>query len=709
VVGVVTDGAGNALRSVSIMKVGSTLGTLSGESGTFVLREVSPGDVVLRATTQGYRVSEVSVRVQAGATAEVSFVLLPDPIGLDAVTITGTMRRTSVSASPVKVEIVPATVLQRSLTNNLTEALQYVNGLYNQVDCGVCYTNNIRINGMEGPYTAVLIDGMPILSSLASVYGLNGINPALVERVEILKGPASTLYGSEAMGGVINIITKDPRFAPRLAIDASTSSDLEGNLDFGVASEPGDLSAVLSGNLAYNSRFVDRIGDGFSDFPMNRRGVLFGKVDFAPEGRPRAALTTRYLYEDRFGGVEEWTRRDRGSSEVYGESIHTHRLELLGSYLFPVRSGLRFEGSYTWHDQDSWYGDEYYAATQHIVFGNLLWSRAAGAHQFIVGATARWQAYNDNTPATAEGADRRFIPGLFAQDELQVGPSLTLLGGARLDHHRAHGAIASPRLAVKWNPARRTALRLNTGTGFRVVNLFAEDHAALTGAREVVIAEALEPERSRSVSLNVNQIVEFGPNPMMIDVDLFHTRFSNQILPDYDVDPRLIVYENLRGHAVSRGVAVTVNQNVDFDRFLWTAGITLQDVYTVQEGIQEDAFFAPEARVILGATYQPRSLPLRLDYTGTVTGPMRLPEYDPPFERPTRSPTFSLHNLQGSWSVTEGTQIYAGVKNLFNYVQPTPLVAPEDPFGEDFDTAYVYGPMRGRHFLLGVRYGVPKR
>ncbi|MEX0741749.1 MAG: carboxypeptidase-like regulatory domain-containing protein, partial [Phycisphaeraceae bacterium] len=173
VVGVVTDRAGNPLRSVSITRVGTSLGTFSGASGAFVLRGVPPGDVVLRATTQGFRRSEVSVRVEAGVTTEVVFVLAPDPIGLDAVMVTGTMRRTTVSASPVKVEIVPITVLQRSSTNNLTEALQYVNGLYNQVDCGVCYTNNIRINGMEGPNTAVLIDGMPILSSLASVYGLN--------------------------------------------------------------------------------------------------------------------------------------------------------------------------------------------------------------------------------------------------------------------------------------------------------------------------------------------------------------------------------------------------------------------------------------------------------------------------------------------------------------------------------------------------------
>lgn len=708
IVGSISDDSGKPLSSVRIALTESSQETRSNDSGDFILNRVPEGGGQLRAMAPGYRTADISFVLAAGDTARVSLTLASDPIALDAITVTGTMQRVSILESPVKVEVVPQAVLQRSTTNNLTEALQFVNGLTNQIDCGVCYTNGIRINGMEGPYTAVLIDGMPLLSALASVYGLNGINPALIEQVEIIKGPSSTLYGSEAMGGVVNVITKDPRFAPRFAIDLSSTSEMEGNLDLAGALEPGDLSAFFSGNFAYNSRFVDRNGDGFSDFPLNRRGSVFGKFEYAPEGRQRASLSAKYLYEDRFGGVEGWTRALRGSDTVYGESIYTHRFELAGSYLFREWTGLRFEGSYTWHDQDSWYGDASYAARQHIAFGNLLWGRPMGRHDLLLGATARFQGYDDDTPVGTE-AERRFIPGIFAQDEISLLPSLTLLGGARVDHHQAHGAIVSPRLAIRWIPLDHTTVRINAGTGFRVVNLFTEDHAALTGSREVLIAEELNPERSRSVTLNLNQVVEFGPHPMMIDVDFFHTRFSNRITADYDIDPDLIVYDNLRGHAVSRGVAIAVNQNVDFDRLLWTAGVTLQDVYTARDGIREDAFFAPEVRATFGATYRFRSTPLRLDYTGTVTGPMRLPEYESPFERPTRSPAFSLHNLQGTWSLNGGrTELYLNVKNLFDYVQPTPLVDPGNPFGEDFDTAYVFGPMRGRHLLMGIRYGIAR-
>ncbi|MDE2774020.1 MAG: TonB-dependent receptor [Gemmatimonadota bacterium] len=706
--GRIVDDSGRAIPYAGVALKGSPRSVRADADGRFRLTGLEVGPVTVIVSAQGYAAVETEVDVGPEAALAV-ITLVRDPVALDAITVTATMKAASVSASPVKVNVVPRAVLQRNATNNLVEAISHVNGLYQQVDCGVCYTNSLRINGMEGPYTAVLIDGMPIMSSLASVYGLNGINPALIQQVEIIKGPSSTLYGSEAMAGVINVITKDPRFTPRFTLNASGTSDAEGNVDFALSTKPGTVSGVLSGNVAYNSRFVDDNGDGFTDFPLNRRGVVFGKMAWSSEGRGWASLTTRYIYEDRFGGVEAWSAADRGSSEVYGESIRTNRVEVLGAYLPSWSDDVRFEGSYAWHDQDSWYGDSNYDASQHIVFANALWGRMVGRHDLLIGATARYQTYDDNTPATA-GIDRRLIPGLLAQDEVRMaGGALTVLAGFRADHHDEHGVIPSPRLALKWDAKEHTAIRLNAGTGFRVVNLFTEDHAALSGARDVVIASKLAPERSHSVTLNVNQIVGFGPNPMMIDLDLFHTRFSNRIRPDYDVDPNLIVYDNLSGHAVSRGISVAFNQNIDFDHFLYSAGVTVQDVYSVDAGGgREKDFFAAGVRAVFGATYNMRSLPLSLDYTGSVTGPMRLPSYDEPFARPERSPTYSVHNVQATLTLDARAALYLSVKNVFDFTQPSPLIDPANPFGDAFDTAYIYGPMRGRHAMLGLRYGVSR-
>jgi outer membrane receptor for ferrienterochelin and colicins len=697
------DGTPLALATVGVS--GTERITLTDAVGTFRFPGLPAGDHHLVISAPGYGTLERTVTIPLAA--PLRLVLRVDPVALEAVTVTGTMRRTSVAESPVKVEVVPLRVLQRNATNDLTQAIQFVNGLNSQVDCGVCYTNNIRINGMEGPYTAVLIDGMPVLGSLASVYGLSGLNPALVQQVEIIKGPASTLYGSEAMAGVVNVITKDPRFAPGVAVDLSGTTGREGNVDFALASEPGDFSGFLSGNVAYNQHFVDQNGDGFSDFPLTRRAVVFGKLDATRDGLRRGGLSARYLHEDRFGGVAEWTRQDRGSDQVYGEWIVTNRTEVMGSWLPGWSDAFRFEGAYTWHDQRSYYGSTRYDGTQHLAFGNLIWGRRVGAHDLLVGATTRLQHYDDNTRATP-GPERRFVPGVMVQDEIRWGRGSSLLTGLRADHHDEHGLILSPRLAIKWEPGERTALRLNAGTGFRVVNLFTEDHAALSGSRDVVIVSELQPERSRSLTLNVNHVMEFGPNPMMIDLDLFHTRFSNRIVPDYDRDPGQIVYDNLDGHAVSRGIGLSFNQNVDFDRFLYSVGVTLQDVYVERDGVREKEFFAPRVRGVGSATWTLRSLPLAFDWTGSITGPMRLPAYEEPFVRLERSPTWTLHNVQGTWSSGQGAEVYLAVKNLLDYVQPSPLVNPEDPFSESFDTAWVYGPLRGRHLMLGVRWGASR-
>ena len=120
------------------------------------------------------------------------------------------MKESFLSVSPVKVDVVTQKFLKKVATANVMEVIENVNGLQKQINCGVCGTNDIHINGMEGPYTLVLINGMPIMSSLSTVYGLNGIPTSLIKQIEIIKGPSSTLYGTEAVAGVINILTKDP-------------------------------------------------------------------------------------------------------------------------------------------------------------------------------------------------------------------------------------------------------------------------------------------------------------------------------------------------------------------------------------------------------------------------------------------------------------------------------------------------------------------
>lgn len=715
---VTTDGEAVPFASVGVK--GTTLGTAANMDGVYRL-ELAAGSYTLVASAVGYRTTEATVTITDDATATVDFVLEEVVLESDGITVTGTLVETFVAESPVKVSVISPRYLEKIPTANVMEVLENVNGLYQQVDCAVCGTNNIRINGMDGPYTAVLIDGMPIMSSLATVYGLNGISPGLIQQVEVIKGPMSTLYGSEAMGGVINIITKNPRLANTVSVNTFGTSDAEYAMDLGVVPTRGRLATLLSGTLFYNNRFLDDNGDDFADLTLNTRASLFTKASLSDRnGLPQADLSARYYYEDRLGGtqgfIDAFSDDLRGSDQLYGETIRTHRVEVVGRYHLLPREGVKLDVAFNHHDQDSYYGADSYQAKQTTGFAQLTWPMRFGSrHSTLLGGALRAQRYDDNTVATgtftesgqeiANNPDDRLIPGVFVQHEWVTSEAVRLLAGARVDYQQDYGLIPSPRLSMKYSPSENTTLRLNGGSGFRIVNLFTEDHAAYTGSRATVLLEDLEPERSVSGTASLRHILPFGANPLTVDLEGFYTYFTNKIEPDYE-QPGFIVYQNLDGSATTRGVSLTVSQSFTRLPLTYTVGGTLMDVFVDDGGARAPLEFAPDFQGVANATYEfPRGW--TVDYTMNLTGPMKMPEYDAPFERPATSPTFSLHNLQITKDIRlpEGAllQAYLAVENLFGYTQAAPLIDPANPFGPHFDTAYVYGPIHGRCTGIGLR------
>lgn len=652
-----------------------------------------------------------------------------DDIEFEGAVITGTMKEVSRLDSPVPVEVITSKLFQKNPSPSLFDAIGMVNGVRPQINCNVCNTGDIQINGMQGPYTMILIDGMPIVSALSTVYGLNGIPNSMVERIEVVKGPASSLYGSEAMGGIINIITKDVERAPQFSADFFTTSWLEYNTDFSTKFKVGKASSLLGINYFQYINKVDNNDDNFTDLTLQDRISIFNKWNFNRKENRKAGIGLRYVYEDRWGGELEFDKRtDRGSDEVYGESVFTSRFEAVGNYQLPLKERIYTQFSYNYHDQDSWYGDTPYKANQQVLFGQIYWDKSFGKHHILAGASLRYTLYDDNTPATASAdgnenePSKTILPGIFIQDEIQFNPENTLLLGYRYDYDENHGSIHSPRLAYKWNSFnKRHTLRGSFGTGFRVVNLFTEDHAALTGSREVIIKEQLKPEKSYNA--NLNYVGRFNTDFMNLDFDLtgFYSYFTNKILGDYDVDPNQIVYQNLKGHAISQGISLNLNFSFGFP-LRFSTGITYMDVFrkekneeNTEEKIEE--WFAPKWSGIFVATY---TLPknFTLDITGNWNGPMRLPIH-PKDYRPEYSPWFCIANVQISKKFNNGIELYGGIKNLFDFVpSEDPLMRAFDPFdqfvedpinnphGYTFDTTYNYASLQGIRGFLGIRYAI---
>lgn len=703
------------LPGVNIILQEIRKGASAGADGRFKIKNIPEGTYTLRASYVGFKSVTRQVQVISGEAAKVQINMEQSPGELGELVVTGTMRETYVKNSPVKVEVVKVEQLSPGKTSaNLMDLVANINGLSTQLNCGVCGTNAIRINGVEGPNTAVLIDGMPIMGALASVYGLNGISPSIIEQVEVIKGPQSTLYGTQALGGVVNIITKNPITTPAFSADIyGKSTTREGSLNLAASPKVGLFKGFVSGNFLRSEHYLDANNDGFNDQPKQTRVALFGKgVLQGDDGEQRFNIAAKYLNENRTGGVRGFSDELRGSSETYGESIYTRRAELLTEYRpAGLQERLRINTALTYHSQDSYYGSQWYDASQRIGFGQATWDQPVTDNmRLLTGATVRYETYNDNTPATAEGSEVRVIPGLFTQGEFVWG-DVTLLGGLRVDHHTQHGFVTAPRLSAKYSPSDLTTIRASSGTGFRVVNVFTEDHAALTGSRQVVFKEDLAPEQSRSITASIEQIIPFGTNPMTLSADVFYTRFSNKIIPDYDQDSNLIIYENLDGYSVTQGFSVAVDQNFTAFPLSYNTNFTLMDIFTNQKGRREALIYAPAFLVNFGATYQILPWHASISYALNIVGKKRMPEsYAQNFGRDRWSPTYSTHDIKITKEFTNvndargiGIETYFTAENIFNFTQGSPLVETASPFSPEFDTIYTWGPIVGRTFALGVR------
>lgn len=726
------------LAGASIQMAGQHLLTDSAGQFTFLVPE---GKHRLSVSFTGYQQLSQWVVVDS-LPKQLLIDLQPVVTDLDAVVVTGTLRPVQRMQSPIPVEVYTQKFFQKNPTPTLFESLQNINGIRPQINCSVCNTGDIHVNGLEGPYTMVTIDGMPIVSALSTVYGLFGIPTELIDRVEVVKGPASALYGSEAVGGLINIITKNPDKAPRFAANIMTTSWLEHTVDAGVRWGRGKVKALTGAHFFYNNLPFDKNKDGFADVTLQQRASLFQKLTWARNSNRTASLAGRYFYEDRWGGQMQWQPKFRGGDSVYGESIYTNRWELLGNYQLPTTENIHFQFSATGHRQNSFYGVTPYLATQRILFGQMLWRKQLRSVHLLTGITARHTFYNDNTAATfdddgvTDKPERIFLPGAFVQGEWTVTGKSELLTGLRYDHHPVHGGIITPRIAYKYAASANTTLRLNTGTGFRVVNLFTEDHAALTGARIVEIAGQLNPERSVNANANISHKLAIGSSRFLVDASAWYTHFSNRIFPDYNTDPNKIIYRNLNGFSVSRGVSLNMEGTIR-QRLKIIAGATLQNVFLQEEKQRTQQPLTESWSGTWVISYNFPAAGIAIDYTGNVYGPMQLPLLSQLDPRKSQSPVWSIQNIQLTKTVKAGLEIYGGAKNLLNWTpakgNPFLIARANDPFDKQvlfnadgtvqpnndpnagaaynpyalsFDPTYMYASNQGIRFFAGLRYSV---
>lgn len=722
--GTVKSENGNVISYATVGLEGTAYGAYTIDDGSFELETVPFGDYTIRIQLIGFESFSMKITVD-GKIENIEVVLKESDNQIDEVVVSGTLKPVSKSKSPVPVEVYTKEFFKKNPTPSIFEALANVNGVRPQMNCNVCNTGDIHINGLEGPYTMVMIDGMPIVSGLSTVYGLMGIPQSLIERVEIVKGPASTLYGSEAVGGIINVITKSPKSAPLFSGDVFGSTWGEVNSDLGFKFKVGEkVQSLLGVNYFNNKNKIDNNGDGITDLTLQDRISIFNKWSFDRKENRIFTIAGRYMYEDRWGGQLDWTPEFRGGDSIYGESIYTSRWETFGVYQLPLKEKVNFSFSANGHDQNSVYGDTWYIGQQSVLFGQLTWFKKLDNHDITSGLAYRYTYYDDNSMVTVK-PNEIHLPGAFFQDQIKVSKQSILLLGGRYDYNSNHGNVFSPRANYKWiSRNRKNTLRLTGGNGFRVVNLFTEEHAAFTGTRQLILEEELKPETSWNGNLNYVKKFLFKNNAFLsLDFSSFYTYFTNQILPDYDSDPNSIIYDNLKGYSVSKGISLNTDYSVNKTLNI-IAGLTLMDVSFTEDDIKQRQILSERFTSTWGVTYKIKKHNLKFDYTGNLFGPMLLPTLGENDPRDFKSPYWSIQNIQVTKTFKNGFEVYAAVKNLLNFTPPVnsiwaahdpfdklnnsdpsnPIQDPADPYNLGFDPAYMYAPNQGIRGNFGFRF-----
>ena len=714
---------GKPLQSASVFVMDTNTGVTTNKEGQFSIYISNIANPRLVISYLGYKSQIKSIRSE---TTDLGIIELEWDNKLEEVVVSGTLKPVSKHDSPVPIEVYGQNFFKANPTATVFEALENVNGIRPQLNCSICSTGEIRINGHEGSYTMVMIDGLPIVSGLSTVYGFSGIPQALIERIEIIKGPASSLFGSEAVAGVINLITQLPENSSKLSADSFVSSWGEVNTDLAYKYTLSKKTTGLLGVNYFNySSPIDKNEDGFTDLTMQNRISIFNKFNHVN----KFSIATRYVYEDRWGGQMNWLPIYRGGDTVYGESIYTRRFELFGKYQF--NKNLTFQFSFNDHNQNSAYGNTIFNADQTIGFGQIIWNKKIVNNELLLGLAYRYTRYDDDTTATFNDLSQQnlasitHLPGILIQNQTQINANNTLLLGFRYDRNSIHGNIFTPRINYKINnDDKSSTLRLSTGTGYRVTQVFTEQHAALTGARDVVLLEDLNPERSWNANLNFVQNFFLKKGAIIdFDLSLFTTHFSNKIIPDYDTDPNKIIYDNLDGRSISNGLSLNANLLVQGGVRV-NLGATYIDTYAEENGIKTMPYLTERFQGVWKVEKKWIPNDLILDFTGTFTGRMRLPTLGDLDPRPSYSDPFSILNIQLTKIWNNSVESYGGIKNILNFTPARNSIArsfdpfdrqvafdgsgnalptPDNPYALTFDPTYVYTSNQGIRFFFGLR------
>lgn len=751
----------------NVALVGTSFGSVTSETGEFVIENVPSGDYEIQISAIGFRTVKEQVTIASASVNLKDFNLEPDVFGLDEVVVSGTRNAIERYVAPVIINTISNRTFEATQAISIAEGLNFSPGLRVENNCQNCGFTQLRMNGLEGAYSQVLMNSRPVFSALAGVYGLEMLPASMVDRIEVVRGGGSVMYGGNAIAGTVNIITKDPmENSFEVGLNQSfinlESSDRTVNFNGSIVSKDGDKGVTLFGfNRTRNP--WDANGDGYSEM-VKLKNYTFGMDAFWNfTDRAKLKLGAYYINEFRRGGnkfdlephqtdVTEQLKHDILSTNLSFEYLSKNKKHKFSAY-----------GSLQMVDRDSYYGgggrvlqpgdslteadilaiNAYGKSKDLSAVGGLQYNYEINEKLLIIaGSEYIYNEVIDEMPGYDRTIDQEVgTIGTYVQLEYKPIKRLTLLAGGRYDHVDINGKydlatdqftntrnlnVVVPRVSAMFEIMQGLRLRASYAQGYRGPQAFDEDlHIETVGgaARFIQINPDLTPERSNSalLSLNFDKVVKKWQ--LNFVAEGFYTKLNNPFIfsdqTELESGVAIISKRNGSGATVA---GANLEANVAFSsKVVLQSGATIQIArYTETEEIwspedENDATSAtstdkllrtPDAYGYFSLVYKPIKQ-LAISYSGVVTGPMDVPHViDVETEQTVikRTPTFFENNLKIAYSFRFADKFRL---ELFTGVQNIFNSYQNDfDLGADRDAGYVYGPLRPRTIFAGMKFGL---
>ncbi|WP_455669413.1 TonB-dependent receptor [Phocaeicola sp.] len=738
---VIEKGTENSLPYAAVLIVETGQGTVTNEDGKFKFKNIPAGKYTLKVQLLGYETQQKKVTVSNEFTVDVHFLMSDASIMTDEVVVSANRNETSRKVAPVVVNVMNAKLFESVNSTDLAKSLNYQSGLRVENNCQNCGFPQVRINGLEGPYSQILINSRPVVSALSGVYGLEQIPVNMIERVEVVRGGGSALFGANAVGGTINIITKDP-ISNSFQV-SSTMSNMNGKVWEQYMGA--NASLVASDNTygialyqSYRNRNpYDADGDGFSELGKLNTNTFGLRTYYRPTQFSRISLEYHTTNEFRRGGNKFDLQPHE--TDITEQTKHIINSGGLSYDLFwkEYKHKLSFYSSVQHIDRNSYYGAQQ-DANAYGKTTDLTWVAGGmyvGNFEKVLFSPATFTAgleYQDNSlhdVMTGYHRDMQQdvrIASAFVQNEWKLD-KFVFLAGFRLDNHNLiDNPIFSPRLNLLYKPSDKLQARLTWSTGFRAPQAYDEDlHVTAVGGEGVLIrlADGLKPEHSNSISGSIDWSANIGHFQTNLLLEGFYTGLDDVfVLEDMGHDENGNKVKERRNGNGARVYGVNVDGKIAHGRdAALQVGFTVQrSEYTEWEAWSENPDVPSVKRMPRTPDYYGyftfTSAPFRnFDWSlsGVYTGRMRVPHFAPTDlpeeyvgqyitkdEMVHTSDFFDLNvKLNYTFVLNDHIklQLNGGVQNIFNAFQK------DLDKGGYRDSGYFYGPTQPRTYFIGVK------